>query len=133
MNLPKPDYRIVLAGAALAALAVVLGAFGAHGLQSILPPESPSLDTWDTAVLYHMFHALALLVVGCLGLPGSRGLAFTFGMGVVLFSGSLYGLVLGAPKWLGPVTPLGGTLLIVAWLRLCWMCWAQSSKMAADQ
>ena len=79
-------------------------------------------EVWDTAVLYHMVHVLALLFCGLLGRDAaSRALTvagWCFGLGVLLFSGSLYLLALGGPWWLGPVTPLGGVAFIVGWLSL---------------
>ena len=109
---------------------MILGAFGAHGLAQILADQTTSsqslenlLNTWDTAVLYHAWHSFAILLLGVLGLilPPSRlwaGLAVLFFIGIVMFSGSLYGLVLGAPKWLGPVTPMGGVCFILGWIIL---------------
>ncbi|WP_339068751.1 DUF423 domain-containing protein [Teredinibacter turnerae] len=114
--------RIFLAiGAGFGALAVVLGAFGAHALKSILAEHPMSI--WQTAVQYQFYHALALVAVGVLI---SQGFAlkvlyasgWLFAIGVVLFSGSLYGLALGGPRLLGPVTPLGGIAFIAAWICL---------------
>jgi len=105
--------------ALLGALGVVLGAFGAHALRARLEPEE--LATWQTAVDYHLLHAVALLALSLWSHASGRaaGLApALFLAGIVLFSGSLYGLVLGGPRWLGPVTPLGGLCLIAAWLAL---------------
>jgi uncharacterized membrane protein YgdD (TMEM256/DUF423 family) len=107
----------VLAGCVWAALGVVLGAFGAHALKSTLTPEG--LANWDTAVRYQLVHALALVVYGVFSERVSGrdhpGLLFLFGS--FFFSGSLYLLSLGIAKGLmGPLTPLGGVLLIVGWL-----------------
>ncbi|MDP6539764.1 MAG: DUF423 domain-containing protein [Planctomycetota bacterium] len=118
----KADWIVV--GACSGALAVVLGAFGAHGLADRL--EVSELEVWSTAVHYQMFHALALLVVGVLargaGAAGRarslNGAGWAFAAGTVAFSGSLYALVLGGPRILGPVTPLGGAGLIAGWLLL---------------
>lgn len=107
-----------------AALAVALGAFGAHALNERLV-QSGMLDVWRTAVDYQMWHALALLGLGawvrlepacasCL----RRAVTILWVLGIVLFSGSLYVLALGGPKWLGPVTPLGGLCFIAGWLLL---------------
>lgn len=100
-------------GALLGAIGVVLGAFGSHMLEERLDPEK--LDAYHTAVRYQMIHALLLVAIGLAAtdLPGS--LVGLFVGGVVLFSGSIYGLVLTGWWVLGPVTPIGGTLLIVAW------------------
>ena len=117
--------NMIRTGAILGALAVVLGAFGAHALREILSDKGLAL--WETAVRYHFYHALALLVIGLLydRLPSSRlrlasGL---FVVGFVLFCGSLYALSFREVasinlSWLGPITPLGGVCFILAWLLL---------------
>ena len=101
-------------GAAAMLLGVVAGAFGAHSLASQL--DARSLQTFETAVRYHLIHGLGLLAVGAIA-GGSLGwfAGALMTAGIVLFSGSLYGLALGGPSWLGPVTPLGGLCLIAAW------------------
>lgn len=106
------------AGAVLGGLAVAAGAFGAHGLRDSLPPAD--LETFEVAVRYQMFHALALVLCAALpvGTPRVVAAARCFLAGVVVFSGSLYALVLTGPRWLGAVTPVGGTLLIVGWVLL---------------
>lgn len=98
---------------------VSLGAFGAHGLESILSVGERS-EWWGTAVDYHMWHALALLGVGLVVERTGRGRAagWCFLLGITVFSGTLYGLGLGGPRWLGAVTPLGGLLLLSGWLFL---------------
>jgi len=110
----------LIAGALLGVSGVVLGAWGAHGLSAYI--ENANLAAWDTAVSYQLFHALALLCVTALmTIAPSTHLKFAVGallVGVVLFSGSLYVLVLGGPAWLGPLTPLGGVVLILGWLGL---------------
>ncbi|MEO2182013.1 MAG: DUF423 domain-containing protein [bacterium] len=103
------------------ALGVVLGAFGAHALRGSIEPRL--IETFQTAVQYQLIHALALLLVsltmGWLGQSLSFEIsAYAFMAGIILFSGSLYGLVLTEMRWLGPVTPLGGLCLIVGWLAL---------------
>lgn len=118
----------LIIAAAYGAAGVALGAFGAHGLESHLP--GTRLETWQTAVSYHLMHALAILAVGvwmrAAGFAGQTpGAALPvagwgFVIGVVLFSGSLYALALGGPRWLGPVTPVGGVAFIVGWLALLW-------------
>jgi len=98
---------------------VVAGAFGAHGLRAHVGPEQ--LASWKTAVDYHLFHALALLGLALFQSATGRSVqvpAALFAVGVVLFSGSIYLLVLTPWRWLGPVTPLGGLCLIGAWLSL---------------
>ncbi|WP_461520003.1 DUF423 domain-containing protein [Porticoccus sp.] len=101
-------------------LAVALGAFGAHGLRGTVNPAL--LDVWQTAVQYQMFHALVLLVIvlaaGRQSLPLLRRAAQLMMAGTVLFSGSLYVLVLSGIKALGMVTPIGGVLFMLGWLVL---------------
>ena len=95
---------------------MVLGAFGAHGLKSRLGADA--LSVWQTAVQYHFWHALALLAVPQLTGTWAKASGWLFVAGVVLFSGSLYALALGAPRALGVVTPLGGLALILGWIAL---------------
>ncbi|MDX1804328.1 MAG: DUF423 domain-containing protein [Alcanivorax sp.] len=113
---------LLVLGALNAALAVILGAFGAHGLKSRV--DESMLAIWSTASHYHLYHALALLVVGLLARQFQAGAMITAGWvlfaGMLVFSGSLYILVLSGQKWLGAITPLGGTALIVGWLMLAW-------------
>lgn len=109
-------------GAVTAAIGVGLGAFGAHGLKSRVSPEM--LVVFETAVRYHMIHALGLLAIGWAATrwPGGTVQAAGIAMlaGIVVFSGSLYVMVLTGARWLGAVTPLGGLSFIVAWLLLAW-------------
>lgn len=110
-------------GAVLAAIAVAAGAFGAHGLEGRVSPDR--LETFRTAVTYQMYHALALLLVGwAAGQPWTggaiHGAGYCFLAGIVLFSGSLYVLVLTDTSWLGAITPLGGAAFIAGWLLLAW-------------
>ncbi|MEM1093464.1 MAG: DUF423 domain-containing protein [Bacteroidota bacterium] len=102
--------------AVLAGLGVALGAFGAHGLDDVTPRR---LDTWKTAALYHMLHVLALLIVALALRAGwdarLRWAAYSFLVGVVVFSGSLYVLVLTDTPWLGAITPIGGTFFMIGW------------------
>ena len=110
-------------GALSAATSVVLGAFGAHALKGKLSISSQA--TFETAVHYQMTHSLGLLLVGVLMLvlgvktPWLTA-AWSFTVGIFLFSGSLYGLALLGWRWLGPVTPVGGALFIVGWLALAY-------------
>ena len=110
----------ILVGGSLGLLGVVFGAFGAHALKERL--SAAGLSSWETAVSYQMYHALVLLFVGLwLLLDGPASLRYAgvlFIVGIVLFSGSIYALVLGAGSWLGPITPLGGVTLIAAWATL---------------
>lgn len=96
-------------------LAVVLGAFGAHGLATMLK-DSGRVETWETAVLYHIVHAPMLLVVARFAPSRARGLALAgFASGMIVFSGTLYLLCVTGKTWLGAVTPIGGVLLLVGW------------------
>lgn len=116
-------YGVFLA-AVFGALAVLIGAFAAHGLKNTLSVEY--LAVLNTAVQYQFMHALALLVVALLAqYNGSRALvsaALFFSLGIVLFSGSLYMLVL-TPFKPGVITPVGGGLLVLGWLSLAVAAW----------
>ncbi len=110
--------RLLMAAALLLAVATVFGAFGAHALRGVLTPER--MDTWQTAVHYQFFHALGLFGLGLLADRRPQRLLHVAGGlllgGILVFSGSLYLIVAGAPTWLGAVTPVGGLLMIVAWI-----------------
>jgi uncharacterized membrane protein YgdD (TMEM256/DUF423 family) len=109
----------------LLALATISGAFGAHGLKGQLSPER--MEVYETAVRYHFFHALGLLGVGLALRFLDSGLLRTAVVfivtGVLLFSGSLYALTFGAPRWVGAVTPVGGLALIVGWFAFAAATW----------
>lgn len=109
--------RFFVIGAFAAGLAVALGAFGAHGLKEAVTPER--LQTFETGVRYQMYHALALLFVGWLAtVTPTRMLQWVgslFVAGIVVFSGSLYVLVLTDTAWLGAITPFGGVAFISGW------------------
>ena len=104
---------VIRIGAGLAFLGVGLGAFGAHGLEELLV-ENGRVDTWETAVLYHLVHAVALLALG-LSPRLCTGTCLCFAGGTVLFSGSLYVLSLTNATKLGMITPLGGIAFLVGW------------------
>lgn len=116
---------LTVAAGVLGFLGVALGAFGAHGLKDVLA-ERGSTGTWQTAVLYHLVHSVALLALAAYWRGGASvpspalwaGWCWTGG--VVLFSGSLYWLALGGPKLLGPVTPLGGLAFLAGWALVAW-------------
>lgn len=96
--------------------AVALGAFGAHGLQTTLAQHQAE-EIWKTASIYHLAHSIVLLLLALH--PSRHKGAFAFFVtGISLFSGSLYLLAITGIRWLGLVTPIGGTLLLVGWLAL---------------
>ncbi|MBL6828801.1 MAG: DUF423 domain-containing protein [Puniceicoccaceae bacterium] len=112
-------HRYRLLGSVLALCAVLFGAFGAHALRETLSAHD-SIQIWETAVRYQMWHALALIMLSMIPVPQSipKMTGPCFLVGSLLFSGSLYGLALDGPKWLGPVTPLGGLCLMIGWVLL---------------
>ena len=119
---PQATRAIVCLGAILMATGIVCGAFGAHAIKHSVSAEL--LVVFDTAVLYHLIHSIAVLLVGVLSASKVISAKFAervtagFVIGTATFSGSLYSLVLTNKGWLGVVTPFGGTLLILSWLWL---------------
>lgn len=109
---------LVVAGALLAGFAVLCGAFGAHALKQHVSAEA--LGWWQTAVQYQMWHALAVLALGLSRSPGLRLPAWMMVAGTVVFAGTLYAMALGAPRWFGAITPLGGLEMIAGWSLLVW-------------
>jgi uncharacterized membrane protein YgdD (TMEM256/DUF423 family) len=120
----KYHKKIVISASVLAAVAIALGAFGAHGLKQLISVES--LAIFETGVTYQMYHALALLALGLSAVVSSKTTRVVFRFfvfGILFFSGSLYFLALKSimpfsVSFLGPVTPIGGLLLILGWARL---------------
>ena len=102
--------------AAFGFLAVALGAFGAHGLKDLLAGNGTA-EIWKTASVYHLAHAVVLLLLANWQ-PLPRRAFSLFGAGIVVFSGSLYVLAVTNVKWLGAITPLGGLCLLAGWLAL---------------
>ncbi len=130
---------MLFVAALMGALGVVLGAFGAHGLESAVKDwglddaeQARRLATWDVAVRYQMYHALALLAVGVLAQHRpSKGLAvagFAFTLGTLIFSGCLYVLVVSGIKVLGAVVPLGGVAMIIGWVVLAVSVWRMTPE-----
>jgi len=123
MSLENRSWALVLA-AVLGATGVAAGAFGAHGIKSLV--SASQLDVWKTASHYHLIHALALLVLGVgMQLSGQlaasawvRRAALCWVAGTVVFSGSLYLLVLVPLPAFGVITPLGGVLLVLGWVGI---------------
>ncbi len=110
----SPARSTIIAAGLLGFTGVALGAFGAHALKDTLAANG-TIATWQTAVLYHLVHAVALATG-----PTAPWVGRCWTVGVVLFSGSLYWLALGGPKLLGPITPLGGISLLLGWTLLAW-------------
>ena len=124
---------IGITAAAFGATAVVLGAFGAHALRGRI--DEAALQVWHTAVEYQFWHTLALLALACFGVPPPRSARFAavaFSFGIVLFSGSLYALALGAPRWFGAVTPCGGAAFIAGWILLGCACCGAARNSVPD-
>lgn len=120
------DFRWLAAAAVLGGLSVALGAFGAHGLQGRVAPEL--LTVFETGARYHMYHALALVVVAVAAgrLPESAlvtSAGFLFVAGIALFSGSLYAMTLTGIRTLGIVTPFGGVAFLAGWGALALAAW----------
>ncbi|WP_306349807.1 DUF423 domain-containing protein [Flavobacterium sp. '19STA2R22 D10 B1'] len=118
------DRKIISTAAILGMVAIILGAFGAHGLKNVLNFEA--LSTFETGVKYQMYHALFLLFVGMTPLLIEKTKKIIFYLvivGVFFFSGSIYLLAINSLTQfdfsiIGPITPIGGLLLILAWLVL---------------
>lgn len=118
--MPTLERLFFAAGSVAGLVGVALGAFGAHALKARLAPEA--LATFEIGVRYQMYHALALVAAAwaCAKWPGAWASAsgWLFIGGIVVFSGSLYVLVLTGTKWLGAVTPVGGLALMAGWVCL---------------
>ncbi|MDO6744465.1 DUF423 domain-containing protein [Tenacibaculum soleae] len=112
---------VLISGAVFGLLAVIFGAFGAHALKKILSEDQ--LKSFETGVKYQMYHAIVLLFVGSYFKGSNQLMNYSFIFGIILFSFSIYGLVLSDAKgkkikFLGPITPLGGLLLVTGWATL---------------
>lgn len=110
---------ILITGAIFMALAVAFGAFGAHIIQDLLPHGR--YEVYQTAVEYHFYHSLGLLILGavCLELEPSKWLqwsGYSLIAGILIFSGSLYLLTLTDTGWFGAITPIGGVAFIIGWI-----------------
>jgi len=117
--------RFFLIGTVCAFIAVAAGAFGAHSLRGVL--TSDRLSAFETAARYQMYHAFGLLAVAMATGQWEHRLlpwaGWLFVTGIVLFSGSLYVLVLSGATWLGALTPIGGGAFLTGWLLLGWGAW----------
>jgi uncharacterized membrane protein YgdD (TMEM256/DUF423 family) len=116
--MPPTAKAFLVIGALACMLAVLLGAFGAHALRARLAPDL--LAAYHTGVQYHFWHALGLLAIALTlaHFPAARALELAGWLmlaGIVIFSGSLYVLAATGMRWLGAITPIGGTAFIVAW------------------
>lgn len=118
--------RYYIAGFAFGLTGVILGAFATHGLKPVL--SSAAMDSFETGVQYQIYHALLLILIGILNAKeekGNRLIFYLLVIGIILFSGTIYllstreitNLNIG---FLGPVTPLGGSLLILCWIIMLW-------------
>jgi len=118
----SPKTALIL-GSFLGFLSVALGAFGAHAFKDFLSANQ-RLATYDTAVQYQMYHSLAILAVGILGLLMPKtdfGWAYwLFLIGILIFSGSLYILCATGIRWMGAITPIGGICFLAGWLSIAW-------------
>ncbi|MBL9187683.1 MAG: DUF423 domain-containing protein [Opitutaceae bacterium] len=120
-----PSRAPLLAAGLIGLTGIALGAFGAHALKATLVERGMSV-VWESAVKYHLLHAIALLALAAWARADTAGTSARLTLwvtrcwigGVGLFSGSLYWLALGGPRWLGPVTPLGGVAFMAGWLLL---------------
>ena len=112
----------IITGALFGMLAIIFGAFGAHALKKILSEDQ--LKSFETGVKYQMYHAIVLLLLGFNFQFSTSAMYWCFTIGIVLFSFSIYGLILSDAKgkklrFLGPITPLGGLLFVIGWLLIC--------------
>ncbi len=119
----NPLQHFIAIGAINGLLAVAFGAFAAHALKGLL--SDGLLAVFNTGVEYQAMHALALLAIGLLGQHARqtrllRWSGWAFATGILLFSGSLYILALTDARWLGAVTPFGGTAFLIGWALLAW-------------
>ena len=120
------QHIIIATGALFGMLAVIFGAFGAHALKKILSTEQ--LHSFEVGVKYQMYHAIVLLALGLSATNVASATYWCFTIGIILFSFSIYGLILSDAKgkklrFLGPVTPIGGLLLVIGWLLVFVNAW----------
>ncbi len=124
-SVKRMDSTFFVLGCLSALIAVAAGAFGAHSLRNLVSADV--LPTFETGARYQMYHALGLIVVSFAAVrwPGTATLlaGWLFVAGTILFSGSLYLLVLTGIRWLGAITPLGGVAFIVGWAALAFAAW----------
>lgn len=120
--------RILVAGAIMAGIGVAAGAFGAHGLRPILSEKM--MAVFETGVRYHLVHAMAMLIAGLSAHGFSHRIflkaGWSFFLGIIIFSGSLYTLALTDIRTLGMLTPFGGLAFLIGWGFLAWGYWKTS-------
>ena len=116
------SWALVCTGALLASVAIMLGAFGAHALEQRFSLQA--LGWWHTATDYQIWHALGALAIAFSGLRWAWLPAWLLVAGALVFCGTLDLMALGAPHWLGAITPIGGLLMISGWLMLAWRAWS---------
>jgi len=120
MNLSETSRTFIIIGSIAGFLSVALGAFGAHGLKQLLSSELMAI--YQTAVSYQIYHSLALILIALIFQHQQNKYIKAAGWimlaGMLVFSGSLYLLTLTDTRWLGAITPIGGTLLLISWLLL---------------
>ena len=124
-KLPTMTKFFLFLGSVNMFLVVILGAFGAHGLKERLSPEMMAI--YQTGIQYHFYHAAGLLIVGILSFflqvsPLIHWSGVLMVVGIVIFSGTLYLLSVTGLRWLGAITPVGGTAFVVAWFLLAMAC-----------
>lgn len=114
---PRDNYKQCLfrLAAFLGFTGIALGAFGAHGLKPLLE-QNQTATIWETAVFYHLIHAVASLFTA----KNRPAVSFLWAVGILMFSGSLYTLAITNLRWLGAITPIGGLLLLGGWALLFW-------------
>jgi uncharacterized membrane protein YgdD (TMEM256/DUF423 family) len=126
----------LITGAAFAMLSVAIGAFAAHGLTSVL--SAYQLDIVETAAKYQMYHGLALILVGLMGIITPRVnikfISIGFAVGVIAFSGSLYLLALFELRFMAFITPVGGLFLLAGWFAFIYQVFKLGSpKVIAEE
>jgi len=107
---------LIAIGATMALLAVAAGAFGAHALSAAL--QGKTADWYQTAAHYHLLHAVGIILCGVLTAQLGNGASiagYLLLVGILIFSGTLYAMALGAPRWFGAITPIGGLAFIIGW------------------
>lgn len=123
--------RWIIVGAILLALGVAFGAFGAHALKGKL--DTYAVSVYEKAVLYHLVHAVGIISVcalsasGLVSAPAVARICCILTFGVLIFSGSLYVLSVSGIRWLGAITPIGGTAFIAAWILLAYEAYKTGS------